>query len=256
VNNALQFEDYRILHRDRRGSLRASRLLDKLTMISGASEVIVELNLHEAFRDSARRADGARLAKASEPRAEAARTSYERRGRRVHRLSLPGVPRSESARIAAIRWSDEEERGGGGGNPVDAPRSRSTRSQRRRRWRRRSALNHPCPFTGVPWNACRVQAPKRTNNAKSGGFRWTSPPPGHGTRDRVVATEVNDRRATRIAGRVAEMNDRGDVLRKCFLRCKHFPNAPRNSFAALYRAMVRGSVRSNGDRFRVELGSW
>lgn len=154
----------------------------------------------ERVHDSARRPGGTRLAKASEPRAEATRINRERRGRRVHRLSLPGVPRSESARIAAIRWSDEEERGGGGSDPVDAPRSRSTRSRRWRWWRRRSALNHPCPFTGAPWNARVIQAPQ-------GGL--TTPSPGASgdrvflldtVRDRVAAVEVNARRfSARIA---------------------------------------------------------
>lgn len=180
-------------------------------------------------------------------------------------VSLPGVSRSESARIAAIRWSDEEERGGGGGgggggDPVDAPRSRSTRSRRRRQ---RSALTHPCPFTGAPWNARGVQAPRRgpTTYAESGSFRWTessSSSSSSWTRY-TAAAEVNDRRspiadhrATRIAGwvsRLARMNDREDGLTKIPLASRAFSRRsacfPLFLAAALSHDASRGSARSN-----------
>lgn len=133
----------------------------------------------------------------------------EERGRRVHRLSLPGVPRSESARIAAIRWSDEEERGGGGGDPVDAPRSRSTRSRRRQR-RRRSALNHPCPFTGAPWNARGVQAPRRHRQRQVRGLPVDESSSWTRYTTAAAAIEVNDRCSSRGSSRDA--NRRGENI--------------------------------------------
>lgn len=151
-NNASpRFGDYRIL---RGGGAaeghRSPRSPDKLTTIPGVSRDHRGIKFAPgAFAIPLERARGARLARRY-PSLERKRGAYKLRERGERSkgsssLSLPGVPRGESARIAAIRWSDEEERGGGGGDPVDAPRSRSTRSRRQRQ--RRSALNHPCPFT-------------------------------------------------------------------------------------------------------------
>jgi hypothetical protein len=62
------------------------------------------------------------------------------------------VPRSESARIVATRWSGserEEEERGGGGDPVDAPRSRSTRRWQRQRRQRRRRRRRRSPAIGL-----------------------------------------------------------------------------------------------------------
>lgn len=177
-----------------------------------------------------------RLAKLSAraSRAEATCKSFEKRGQRKGSSSLPGVPRSESARITATRWSGEEE---------TATAEEATRStplgvvQPARGGCRRSALNHPCPFTGAPvYNARGASRTERTNT-KLGNFRWRSTPPGHGARS--PRAEVNDRcplcssRAPIIASRDGDERPR---VRSVFT--KIIPKG-RASLAAYHYATVR-----------------